>query len=74
MPQQWAMTQHNLANAYCGRIQGDRAESIEKAIAAAANALTVRTREASPEDWAMTQNSLANAYCERILGDRADKY
>ncbi|MHC5731649.1 MAG: CHAT domain-containing protein, partial [Nostoc sp.] len=32
-PQQWAMTQNNLGNAYRDRILGERAENIELAIA-----------------------------------------
>ncbi|MDZ8264664.1 MAG: tetratricopeptide repeat protein, partial [Nostoc sp. ChiQUE01b] len=72
LPQSWAMTQHNLANAYSDRIKGDRADNIEIAIAAYTAALTVHTREALPIDWALTQNNLANAYNNRIKGDRAD--
>ena len=72
LPQQWAMTQDNLAAAYSDRIKGDRADNIENAIAAYTAALTVNTREALPQEWAMTQNNLANAYSNRIKGDRAD--
>jgi CHAT domain-containing protein/TPR repeat protein/predicted enzyme related to lactoylglutathione lyase len=67
----WAETQNKLANAYCDRIIGDRAQNIEKAIEYYSAALTVLTRDAFPEDWAMTQNNLATAYCDRIIGDRA---
>jgi len=31
-PEDWAMTQSNIANAYRDRISGDRAENIERAI------------------------------------------
>ncbi|MEH2306975.1 CHAT domain-containing protein, partial [Nostoc sp.] len=74
LPQSWAMTQNNLAIAYNDRIKGDRADNIEKAIAAYTAALTVRTPEALalPQSWAMTQNNLAIAYNDRIKGDRAD--
>ena len=54
------------------RFHGDRAESLEKAIAAYEAALAVFTREALPHDWANTQNNLAIAYAERIRGERAD--
>ncbi|MDZ8261266.1 CHAT domain-containing protein, partial [Nostoc sp. ChiQUE01b] len=54
------------------RIKGDRADNIEKAIAAFTAALTVRTPEALPIDWATTQNNLGLAYTDRIKGDRAD--
>ncbi|MEH2382064.1 MAG: CHAT domain-containing protein, partial [Nostoc sp.] len=72
LPQQWAMTQHNLANAYRDRIKGDRAENIENAIAASTAALTVYTREALPIYWARMQNNLGLAYTDRIKGDRAE--
>ncbi|MCL6753867.1 tetratricopeptide repeat protein, partial [Nostoc sp. CCCryo 231-06] len=72
LPQDWAMTQNNLAAAYSDRIKGDRADNIENAIAASTAALTVYTREALPQQWAMTQNNLAAAYSYRIKGDRAD--
>jgi CHAT domain-containing protein len=71
-PEQWAMTQNNLGNAYGNRILGERAENIESAIAAFSAALEVRTRSAFPEKWAMTQNNLAIAYGDRILGERAE--
>jgi Tetratricopeptide repeat len=34
LPQDWAMTQGNLANTYVNRIRGDRAKKLEKLIAA----------------------------------------
>jgi CHAT domain-containing protein len=71
-PQDWAMTQNNLGAAYRNRIRGDRAENLEKAIAAYQAALKVYTREAFPQDWAMTQNNLGAAYSDRIRGDRAE--
>ena len=52
--------------------RGDRADNLEKAIAAFEAALTVRTREALPREWATTQNNLAIAYRTRVRGDRAD--
>ncbi len=72
LPQHWAQTQNNLANAYSGRIQGDRAENLEQAIQCYENALQVTTREALPQHWATTQNNLGLAYRERIQGDRAE--
>ena len=50
----------------------DRADNLEKAIAAYEAALTVWTREALPREWASTQNNLGFAYASRIRGDRAD--
>ncbi|MDZ8033573.1 CHAT domain-containing protein, partial [Nostoc sp. DedSLP04] len=72
LPQDWAMTQNNLAIAYSYRIKGDKAENIEQAIAAYTAALTVLTREALPFEWAMTHNNLALAYSKRIKGDKAE--
>jgi membrane-associated protease RseP (regulator of RpoE activity) len=48
-PQEWAQTQNQLGIAYWSRTGGDRADNLEKAIAAYEAALTVRTREGLPE-------------------------
>ncbi len=71
-PQDWAMTQNNLAIAYSEWIRGERADNLEDAIASYKNALQIRTRDAFPVDWAQTQNNLAAAYSNRIRGERAD--
>ncbi|MEG4583457.1 tetratricopeptide repeat protein, partial [Microcoleus sp. MON1_C5] len=68
----YAQTQNNLAAAYGNRINGSRADNLERAIGFYEAALTVRTFEDFPEDWAMTQNNLAVAYSNRINGSRAD--
>ena len=71
-PEQWAGTQNNLANAFRGRIRGERADNLEQAIAHCQEALAVRTREDYPEKWATTQHNLAGAYYNRIRGERAE--
>ncbi|MFM5960943.1 MAG: tetratricopeptide repeat protein, partial [Dolichospermum sp.] len=71
-PQNWAMTQHNLAAAYYSRIRGDKAENLEKTITYYQEALKVRTFDDFPQDWADTQNNLAAAYYSRIRGDKAE--
>ncbi|WP_052149912.1 CHAT domain-containing protein [Aphanizomenon flos-aquae] len=71
-PEQWAMTQNNLGNAYRNRIRGDKAENLEYAIAAYTQALEVYTRTDFPVEWATTQNNLAAAYSNRIRGDKAE--
>jgi CHAT domain-containing protein len=71
-PQDWAMTQNNLAAAYRDRIRGDKAENLEMAIATLNEALKVYTFKAFPQYWALTQNNLANAYRDRIRGDKAE--
>ena len=42
-PSAWSDTQNKLAIAYEERIRGDRADNVEKAIAAYEQSLTVRT-------------------------------
>jgi len=71
-PQQWAVIQNDLGNAYSDRIRGDRAENLEQAIAAYELALEIRTRDAFPEQWADTQINLGIAYSNRIRGNRAE--
>src|SRR4028119_758401 len=71
-PQDWAMTQNNLGNAYYQRICGDQAQNLETAIAAYKAALQVCTREEFPEDWAETQSNLGTAYLYRIRGNQAE--
>ncbi|MBD2601263.1 DUF3110 domain-containing protein [Microcystis viridis] len=71
-PQDWAMTQNNLANAYCDRIRGEKAENLERAIAAYQEALKVYTFDEFPQQWSDTQNNLAIAYRNRIRGDKAE--
>ena len=70
-PEDWAMTQNNLGNAYKNRIEGVRAANIELAIACYREALIVHTPKNYPEQWATTQNNLGNAYKNRIEGVRA---
>ncbi len=70
-PENWAMTQMNLAIAYGDQIRGERAVNLEESIACYRLALEVRTREAYPEQWARTQMNLAGALQTRIRGERA---
>jgi CHAT domain-containing protein len=65
-PSKWALAQHNLGNAYCDRLKGDRAKNIENGIHHYQAALKVRTREAYSFEWAQTQNNLGIAYWERM--------
>jgi hypothetical protein len=66
-PEDWAMTQHNLGNAYRERIQGDRAENLERAIHFYNQAAEVFTRTSFPEKWATNQACLAEALTKRAL-------
>ena len=72
-PENWAMTQNNLGNAYLYKNTGNRAENIiNEAIRCYQRALEVYTREDFPEYWAMTQNGLGNAYLDKITGNWAE--
>jgi CHAT domain-containing protein len=51
---------------------GDRAENLDRAIAAYTQALQILTPERSAQDWATLQNDLGIAYQDRIRGERAD--
>ncbi|MGP1345457.1 MAG: hypothetical protein ACTS3F_02145, partial [Phycisphaerales bacterium] len=70
LPQDWAMTQNNLANALRDQASAskgsERARLLGEAVAAYRLAQEVYTRAALPQDWATTQNNLAVA-----LGDQA---
>lgn len=70
--EQWAATQSNLASAYGGRVHGDRAGNLERAIAACQAALTVFTRASYPGRWAGLMMNLGNLLKERMLGDPAE--
>ncbi len=69
-PQNWAMTQNNLGNAWNDRPDGYRGANLREAIACYERALEVRTRESYPQNWAMTQNNLGSAWNVRPDGDR----
>jgi CHAT domain-containing protein/tetratricopeptide (TPR) repeat protein len=53
-------------------VRDDRAENLERAIAAFTGALEVLTKTRFPGRWAEVQNSLGIAYAERMAGDRAE--
>ncbi|MGA8895825.1 MAG: tetratricopeptide repeat protein, partial [Planktothrix agardhii] len=71
-PKDWATTQINLGSAYGVRIQGEKAENLETAIACYTEALSVYTRNAFPQYWATTQMNLGTAYGDRIQGETAE--
>jgi hypothetical protein len=56
---EWAAAQVKLGTGYLDRVDGERADNLEKAAYEAA--LTVRTREALPREWAETQSHLGLA-------------
>ena len=70
--EKYSQTQNNLAVAYSNRINGSRAEDLERAIEFYEAALTVYTFDDFREKWAMIQNNLGEAYRNRINGSRAE--
>ncbi|VXD16712.1 CHAT domain-containing protein [Planktothrix paucivesiculata] len=71
-PDEWAVTQMNLGNAYLYRLTDDKADNLERAIVAYKAAIEVYTLKAFPEQWATIKNNLGNAYCQRIYGNKAE--
>ncbi|WP_377478846.1 MAG: CHAT domain-containing protein [Microcoleus anatoxicus] len=59
-PEDWAMTQNNLGNAYSDRIEGLRAGNIEEAIACYREALEIYTPIAFPLNCLITGRNLGN--------------
>lgn len=71
-PNDWARIQFGMGSVYVDRLAGDRADNIERAIAAFNATAEVMTREGAPSMWGSVQTSLAKAYWHRIKGTRAD--
>ena len=75
----WAQIQHRLGGVYLSRLRGDRAENLERAIAAYEAALTVRTRSLPGglgEDAEQSRDRLSAPHPRRAggqprAGDRA---
>ena len=70
-PQDWAVTQNNLGNAWTDLPTGDRAANLAKAISYYEAALRVRIEADFPQDWAVTQNNLGNTWGVLPTGNRA---
>jgi CHAT domain-containing protein/tetratricopeptide (TPR) repeat protein len=66
-----AHTYHNLANTYLKRPRGNRAENIERTIAAHEESLKYWKRDTHAQEWARAQNSLGEAVMLRLKGHRA---
>src|SRR5262249_6341895 len=71
-PDGWARSQSNLGKAYFKRINGDRADNIEHAIASYEAALTLWTRDAYPVERAEGQTDLGEALIQRQRGERKE--
>lgn len=68
-PNDWAMTQNNLALVYRDRQRGNAAQNLERAIACHQDALRVYTPTAMPQAYGITQINLGQVYERRIEGD-----
>ena len=65
-PKEWAMTYLNGGAAFLYRIEGERKDNLETAIACLSIALEVLSQEDFPQEWAMIQLNLGNAFFLRI--------
>src|SRR6266699_4928001 len=66
---EWAILQSNLGSVYSDRIEGNRRENREKAVACLKAALQIFTRDDFPVDYARTQHNLGMVYGNRIEGE-----
>ncbi|MFM5946059.1 MAG: hypothetical protein ACKO9G_22315, partial [Dolichospermum sp.] len=57
---------------YSNRIEGEKADNLETAIAACNEALKVYKFDTFPQEWAWIQNYLALTYSNRIEGEKAE--
>jgi tetratricopeptide (TPR) repeat protein len=67
-----ARVHYGLGQVYLDRIPGERAQNIEKAIAALNAASVITTKQSAPSQWGSIQVGLSKAYWHRIEGRRAD--
>lgn len=70
-PARWTRAQNALGEAYRRWTAGDRAENLERSIAAHQAALSAVSRDTDPWHWVRAQGGLAAAFWRRIGGDRA---
>src|SRR5215471_17840725 len=71
-PDGWARSQSTLGKAYFKRINGDRADNIEHAIASYEAALTLWTLDTYPVERATVQTDLGEALIQRQRGERKE--
>jgi tetratricopeptide (TPR) repeat protein len=70
-PTAWANAYQNLAIAYQKRVRGDRAENIERSIAAHDMSLTFWKRDTHADKWATVHHNLGEVVLLRVKGGRA---
>jgi MFS transporter, FSR family, fosmidomycin resistance protein len=71
-PEAWASARTSDGLACAQRLDGDRSENWESAIAAFEDALRAWTREHNPQQWAAACLNLGVAYRDRLAGDRVN--
>jgi hypothetical protein len=69
---EWATERTNHGLACAQRLDGDRSDNWESAIAAFKDALTVWTRERNPQQWAAACFNLGVAYRDRLADEREE--
>lgn len=69
LPGQWASLRGNMGTSLLAGPDGDKARSIEEAIACFSDIESVYTKESFPLEWANTQRNLAMAYSHRVAGN-----
>jgi MFS transporter, FSR family, fosmidomycin resistance protein len=69
---EWATERTNHGLACAQRLDGDRSDNWESAIAAFKDALTVWTRERNPQQWAAGCVNLGVAYRDRLAGEHEE--
>jgi CHAT domain-containing protein len=72
MRTEWAQTMMNLGNTYAERIEGDKAENIERAIATYKQALSILPKASNEQLWASLQSALGNALKRNYQGNREE--
>ncbi|HEX3654863.1 MAG TPA: DUF4062 domain-containing protein [Pirellulales bacterium] len=69
---EWAKTQNNIGISWQNLPTGDKAENVQKAIAAYQAALGIYTEDTYPDEWAWTQDNLGLAWSELPTGSKAE--
>lgn len=71
-PDEWAVAQMILGQAYRERPHGNQRDNLERAIKNYSACLEIWQREGTPAQNALVLNGLGNAYADRIAGNRRD--
>jgi hypothetical protein len=69
---QWVSATVDLSHAYQERLEGNRTDNFEKAIALCEESLSYISEEENPALSYLVAGALAAAYLDRLKGDRID--